>query len=81
MSKTAIAESQEEPTIAGALGAATRFCFKPTESKKILREVLTVVSGWRKTGKKLQLKAPSLETYASAFENALMDEASRSTAK
>ena len=75
VSKTAITESQEEPTIAGALAAASRFGLKPAESKTILREVLTVVSGWRKTGKQLRFKAATLDAYASAFEHPLKDEA------
>jgi serine/threonine-protein kinase HipA len=75
MSKTAITEDQEEPTIASALAAAPRFGLKATESKKILREVFTVVSGWRKTGRQLRLKASTLDTYASAFEHPLMNEA------
>jgi len=75
MSKTAIMEGQEEPTIAGALAAAARFGLKAAESEKILRELLTVVSSWRKTGKQLRLKAATLDAYASAFEHPLMNEA------
>jgi serine/threonine-protein kinase HipA len=75
MNKTAIAEDQEEPTIAGALAAAPRFGLKPGEAKKILREVFTAVSGWRITGRRLRLKTLTLDTYASAFEHPLMDEA------
>ncbi len=75
MSKTAITEDQEEPAIASALAAAPRFGLKVTESKKILREVFTAVSGWRKTGRQLRLKASTLDTYASAFEHPLMSEA------
>ena len=74
VSKTAITESQQEPTIAGALAAATRFGLKTTESKKILREVFTAVSGWRKTGRQLRIKASTLDAYASAFDHPLMDE-------
>lgn len=74
-SKTAITEDQEEPTIAGALAAAERFGLKARESKKILCEVFKAVSDWRKTGRQLRLKAPTLDTYASAFEHSLMDEA------
>jgi hypothetical protein len=74
MSKTAITEDQVEPTIAVALAAAERFGLKAAESKKILREVFTAVSGWRKAGRKLRLKASTLDTYASAFEHPLMDE-------
>ena len=74
-SKTAITESQEEPTIAGALAAATRFGLKAAEAKKILREVFTVVAGWRKTGRQLRIKAATLDAYASAFVHPLMDEA------
>ena len=75
MSKTAITESQEEPTIAGALAAATRFGLKTTESKKILREVFIAISGWRKTGKQLRVKASTLDAYASAFDHPLLEEA------
>jgi serine/threonine-protein kinase HipA len=75
MSKTAISEDQQEPTIDGALAAAPRFGLKATESKRILREVFTSVSGWRKTGRQQRLKAPALNAYASAFEHQLMDEA------
>jgi serine/threonine-protein kinase HipA len=75
VSKTAITENQEEPTIAGALAAATRFGLKATESKKILRDVFTTVAGWRKSGLHLRLKAATLNAYASAFEHSLMDEA------
>jgi serine/threonine-protein kinase HipA len=75
MSKTAITEDQDEPTVASALAAAPRFGLKATESKKILREVFMVVSGWRKTGRQLRLNASTLDTYASTFEHPLMDEA------
>jgi serine/threonine-protein kinase HipA len=75
MSKTAITEDQQEPTIASALAAAPRFGLKATESKKILREVFTPVFGWRKTGRQLRLKDSALDAYASAFEHPLMDEA------
>ncbi len=77
MSKTAITEDQQEPTIASALAAVPRFGLHATESKKILREVFTAVSGWRKTGSSLRLKASTLATYASAFEHPLTDEARR----
>ena len=70
--KTAITEDQAEPTIAGALAAAGRFGLKAVESKKILREVFAAVSGWRKTGRQLRLKASTLDAYDSAFEHPLM---------
>lgn len=76
-SKTPITEDQQEPTIAGALTAAARFGLKTAESKKILREVFAAVSGWRKTGRHLRLKAAMLDAYASAFEHPLMDETRR----
>jgi len=75
MNKTAIAEDQEEPTIEGVLAAAPRFGLKTTAAKKILREVFTVVSSWRNTGRRLRLKALTLDAYASAFEHPLIDEA------
>ena len=77
MSKTAVTEDQDEPSIANALAAAPRFGLKATESKNILHEVFTAVSGWRKIGLRLRLKASVLDTYASAFEHPLMDEARR----
>jgi serine/threonine-protein kinase HipA len=75
MSKTAITEDQQEPTVASAFAAAPRFGLKASEPKKILREVFTSVSGWRKAGRQLHLKASTLDAYASAFEHRLMDEA------
>ncbi len=75
--KTAITEEQEEQTIANAIAAAPRFGLKSSESKKILREVVAVISGWRETGRRLRLKTSTLEAYASAFEHPLMDEAKR----
>lgn len=75
MNKTSIAEDQAEPTIAGALDAAPRFGLKTAGARKILREVFTTVSGWRTTGKRLRLKARTLDAYASAFEHPLRDEA------
>jgi serine/threonine-protein kinase HipA len=77
VSKTAITEEQTEPTMAGALTAAERFGLKAAESKRILREVFAAVSGWRKTGQQLRLKASTLAAYASAFEHPLMAETRR----
>lgn len=75
MHKTSIAEDPAEPSIAGALDVAPRFGLKAPEARKILREVFTAVSDWRATGKRLRLKTPTLNAYASAFEHSLMDEA------
>ena len=75
MNKTFIAEDQAEPTIGGALDAAPRFGLKTGEAKKILRDVFAAVSAWRTTGKRLRLKAPTLDAYASAFQHPLADEA------
>lgn len=58
-----------------ALDVAPRFGLKTAEARKILREVFTAVSGWRTTGKRLRLKAATLDVYASAFQHPLMDEA------
>ena len=77
ISKTAITEDQEERTVAIAFAAAERFGLKPADSKKILREVFTAISNWRKTGRQLRLSAAVLDTYASAFEHPLMAEAAR----
>jgi len=75
MNKTAVTEDQPEPGSSSALAAAGRFGLKPAEAKKILRVVFTAVSGWRKTGRQLRLKASTLDAYASAFAHPLMDEA------
>ena len=75
VTKTAITERQEEPSIQGAMAASSRFGIKAAESKKILREVVNAVSGWQKTGRKLRQKSATLEAYASAFEHPLLAEA------
>ena len=67
----------EEPSIAGALAVAPRFGITALVAKKVLREIFTAVSAWRKTGRKLRLKAATLDAYASAFDHELMDEARR----
>lgn len=77
VSKTPISEDHEEPSIAAALAVATRFGLKAPAAKIVLREVFTAVSAWRGTGRKLRLKAATLDAYASAFEHELMDEARR----
>jgi serine/threonine-protein kinase HipA len=77
MNKIAVTEDQEEPAIANALAAAPRFGLKASEAKQILRVIFTAVSGWRKTGRQLRLNASTLDSYASAFEHPLMDEARR----
>ena len=73
--KTPIGEEHEEPSIAGALAVAGRFGLKAPAAKDILREVFTGVSAWRRTGGRLRLKGATLDAYASAFEQELMDEA------
>lgn len=75
VNKTATAEDQQEHSIGSALAAAPRFDLKPAEAREILREVFTAVSNWRNTGRRLRLKAPTLDAYASAFEHPLTDEA------
>ena len=77
MSKTTITEEADVPTIAAALDAAPRFSLKTAEAKHILREAFVAVFGWRKTGRRLRIKATTLDAYASAFEQPLMDEAER----
>ena len=47
---------------------AARLGLKPAAAKTLLREVFTAVSAWRATGRKLRLKAATLEAYASALE-------------
>ena len=43
----------------------------------MVREVHAVVVNWRRAAKKLRLPARTLDVYASAFENPLMDEAAK----
>jgi serine/threonine-protein kinase HipA len=75
--KTPITETAGESGMAEALAAAGRFGLATAEAKEIMREVFTAVSGWRQTGRRLRLKAATLDAYASAFEHPLMDEARR----
>ncbi len=77
--KTAITESQENPSIDAAIAAAARFGLRSVEARAILGEVRAAVSAWRNTGRSLQLKARTLDAYATAFEHPLMDEARRIT--
>ena len=46
-------------------------------ARKVLGEVVAAVRGWRDAGKALRLKAGTLNAYASAFENPLIEEAAR----
>ncbi|MCP5524067.1 MAG: type II toxin-antitoxin system HipA family toxin [Verrucomicrobiales bacterium] len=73
--KTPVSEHPGEPTIAGALEVAARFGLKSDAARTILREVFIAVSAWRVAGRKLRLKAGTLDAYASAFDHKLMDEA------
>lgn len=79
--KTPLSEDQEEPGIAAALNVAARFGLKPAAARTILKEVFTAVFAWRRTGRKLGLKAATLDTYASAFEHETRDEARKLLAK
>ncbi len=73
--KTPITEDDDEPSIEAALASAPRFGLKGAAAKVVLREVFDAVSNWRKTGRQLRLSASTLDAYATAFENPLMDEA------
>jgi serine/threonine-protein kinase HipA len=75
MRKMSISEDEETPTIAGALAVAPRFGLSPVDARRILREVFHAVFNWRKTGRQLGIRPATLETYASAFEQPLMEEA------
>ena len=77
VNRTPISEDDDESSIAGALAAAPRFGIKAPAAKTILREVFTAASAWRRTGRRLSLKATTLDTYASAFDHELVDEARR----
>ncbi len=75
--KTPITESREEPGVALALDAAPRFGLSPTVAREILQEVLAPVRQWRQTARRLRLSAGTISAYASSFDNALVDEASK----
>jgi len=75
VNKMAITEDAEPPTLAGALHAAPRFGLPPAEARRILHEVFAAVSGWRETGLRLGIRPATLDAYASAFEQPLMEEA------
>ena len=77
VNKMPISEENEEPSIDRALAVAPRFGIKAPEANKILSEVFAAISPWRKIGRKLGLKASTLDAYPSAFENGLLDEAQR----
>lgn len=79
--KTPMSEDHIKPNIAHALDVAPRFGLKPAVAKTILREVFVAVSAWRTAGRKLRIKAATLDAYASAFEHELMDEARKLLAK
>jgi len=73
--ETAISEDNVVPSIAAALRVAGRFALSTSGAKEILREVLEVVSAWRVVGKKLRIKAGTLNVYESAFDHELVAEA------
>jgi serine/threonine-protein kinase HipA len=75
--KTPVTEDREEPSIASALDATPRFGMKRAEALAVMRDIYTVVSHWRSTGKQLRIGAGTLSTYATAFEQPLMEEAGR----
>lgn len=75
--KTAISEDQPPPTIEAALQAAPRFGLKTTTANAIVADVHAAIADWRKTAKKLRLPARTLETYTTAFDHPLMQEAAR----
>lgn len=75
--KTPITEDAEEPSIEVALSVAPRFGLNAKEAKAILREVFAAVSAWRATGRGLRIKGPTLDAYASAFENPHFQKAAR----
>ncbi|HTI72997.1 MAG TPA: type II toxin-antitoxin system HipA family toxin [Candidatus Limnocylindria bacterium] len=74
-SKTSIDEEAGEPAISHALGAAERFGMAPKVAMQVLREVYAAVSAWRKVARQYNLKASTLDAYASAFDHRLMEEA------
>ena len=81
VNKTPITEEKQESGISVAISAASRFGLKQKEAKTILGEVFSAVSTWHQTGIQLRIKLATLDAYASAFENPLMEEAKRLLSK
>jgi serine/threonine-protein kinase HipA len=77
VNKMPISEDSADPSIEIAVSVAPRFGIKASEAKKILGDVLTTLSAWRKVGRKLGLKARTLDDYDSAFEHDLKIEAQK----
>jgi serine/threonine-protein kinase HipA len=77
INKTPITDENEDSGVHVALSAAARFGLNAQEAKTILGEVVTAVSAWREAGRRLRIKATTLDTYASAFANPHMMEAER----
>ena len=75
--KTAISEEHDEPSVMGALDAASRFGLRGPEAKATLREVLAAVLEWRKTARQLRISAGTMAAYASAFEHPMIEEAAQ----
>ena len=76
MGKTSITEDGEAPSIALALEAAPSFGLKAEQAKNgFWPRAFGAASQWKSVGKGLKIKGATLEAYASAFEQPLMDEA------
>ena len=75
--KTPISEDSGQSSINEALRVINRFGLRRGEAELILGEVYDAVSNWRKTARKLEIKASTINAYASALENPLMEEAGR----
>jgi serine/threonine-protein kinase HipA len=74
---TPISEDGGEPTIAAAISASPRFGLESADCKAIVAQVYAAVADWRNAGRRLQIKAATLDAYSTAFEHPLMDEARR----
>lgn len=75
VSQTPIAEEAGEPSLHAALQAAARFGLKKGEAKDLLGQVLSVVGNWKSVGRALKIKTTTLNTYTTAFEHPLIEEA------
>jgi len=58
-----------------AAAPCSAFGIKNAQATTILREVVALITDWRKTGKQLHLKFSTLNVYSNAFEHSLMEEA------
>jgi serine/threonine-protein kinase HipA len=64
---TAIDDADDAASVTSALGVADYFRLFPTQARRVLRHVATVVEGWRTTAARHQLTPSEIATMEPAF--------------